>query len=383
MVGKYVEPSATAYKSLSEALMHAWSASPTRASIFNLNWLESQKDSSKAKRLGVHLRSHATPCWCPAASASAASEGKIETRYASRARTADTVPGHLSSVCRSRWSSLRGPRRRSVRTAGQHRDGRRRRASIGHCPDYRVVAMTAARSSGAMPRSTTWAAPCALGGQTCRLDGRARSRGRDLRRGVSVVKERHRHRYEFNNTYLEVGCEEARPGVLRHVSGRTIWSEIIETAQTIRGSSACQFHPGIHVHAVRHGHPLFSGFVQGCGRRNSRLVYAQALAGLGRGELARGTRAGIEVGNDLRPLFLIAGPCVAIESRAACDGYEPGGSRRFHVGRRRAILSTRSSLRQSQPDRRHESFRAAVGIADGGTWRFCPTSNSREIRRAP
>ena len=58
-----------------------------------------------------------------------------------------------------------------------------------------------------------------LGAQDCRLQAGTRAReiyGRD------VIRERHRHRYEFNNRYLDA-IPRGRDGVLR-VSPLTVWS---------------------------------------------------------------------------------------------------------------------------------------------------------------
>ena len=58
-----------------------------------------------------------------------------------------------------------------------------------------------------------------LGGQECRLV--ENSRARQLY-GKEVIVERHRHRYEFNNQYLEIlesGIENRRPLDGREIGG--------------------------------------------------------------------------------------------------------------------------------------------------------------------
>ena len=51
----------------------------------------------------------------------------------------------------------------------------------------------------ALRRARIWAAPCASGAQEVKLA--AGSIARELY-GADVIRERHRHRYEFNNNYL-------------------------------------------------------------------------------------------------------------------------------------------------------------------------------------
>jgi len=93
-----------------------------------------------------------------------------------------------------------------------------------------------------------------LGGQECRL-----SRDTLARRtyGRDVIVERHRHRYEFNNAYLEI-LEKA--GLV--FSGWSVdgLAEMIELPAH-PWFLACQFHPEFTSNP-RDGHPLFTGFIQ-------------------------------------------------------------------------------------------------------------------------
>ena len=74
--------------------------------------------------------------------------------------------------------------------------------------------------------------------------------------GSENVMERHRHRYEFNNNYLE---DMAQAGLV--FSGRSADGlvEIVELPDH-PWFLACQFHPEF-TSTPRDGHPLFSGFV--------------------------------------------------------------------------------------------------------------------------
>jgi len=94
-----------------------------------------------------------------------------------------------------------------------------------------------------------------LGAQRCQLQPRTLSRklyGRD------EVLERHRHRYEFNNTYRDVLTGHGM--VLAGLSGDGTLVEMIELPDH-PWFVACQFHPEF-TSTPREGHPLFTGFVR-------------------------------------------------------------------------------------------------------------------------
>jgi CTP synthase len=74
--------------------------------------------------------------------------------------------------------------------------------------------------------------------------------------GSDSISERHRHRYEFNNRYLERFAEAGLS-----ISGFSV-DGLVETVE-LPGHPwfiACQFHPEFTSNP-RDGHPLFVGFV--------------------------------------------------------------------------------------------------------------------------
>jgi CTP synthase len=73
-----------------------------------------------------------------------------------------------------------------------------------------------------------------------------------------VITERHRHRYEFNNNYIEA-LEQA--GLT--FSGKSMDGRLVEFIEIVDHPwfLACQFHPEF-TSTPRKGHPLFSGFVE-------------------------------------------------------------------------------------------------------------------------
>jgi len=94
-----------------------------------------------------------------------------------------------------------------------------------------------------------------LGGQECRLE--PDSKVRELY-GEEVIVERHRHRYEFNNSYLDRIVTAGMKIAGRSIDGRLM--EIVEITDH-PWFIACQFHPEF-TSRPRYGHPLFSGFIE-------------------------------------------------------------------------------------------------------------------------
>jgi CTP synthase len=94
-----------------------------------------------------------------------------------------------------------------------------------------------------------------LGGQECRL--KPGTKARELY-AAEVIRERHRHRYEFNNFYRQ-RFEEL--GLV--ISGRSIDDLLVEMVEYKDHPwfVACQFHPEF-TSTPRDGHPLFYGFIQ-------------------------------------------------------------------------------------------------------------------------
>ncbi|MEP7313494.1 MAG: CTP synthase [Pseudomonadota bacterium] len=90
--------------------------------------------------------------------------------------------------------------------------------------------------------------------------------------GADMIRERHRHRYEFNNNYLE----RFRLAGLRFSGfSRDGLVEIVEVPDH-PWFVATQFHPEFTSNP-RDGHPLFTGFVRAA--RNARAAQLPAAAG--------------------------------------------------------------------------------------------------------
>ena len=76
----------------------------------------------------------------------------------------------------------------------------------------------------------------------------------------TLIKERHRHRYEFNNQYLDEYNENGM-----HCVGINPSSSLVEIVEipTLRWYIGTQFHPE-YSSTVLHPHPLFMSFVKAC-----------------------------------------------------------------------------------------------------------------------
>lgn len=86
--------------------------------------------------------------------------------------------------------------------------------------------------------------------------------------GKDVITERHRHRYEFNNQYLE---PLQKAGL--KISGKSIDGRLVEVIEIPSHPwfLACQFHPEFKS-TPRDGHPLFTGFVLAANESRKRGV---------------------------------------------------------------------------------------------------------------
>jgi CTP synthase len=94
-----------------------------------------------------------------------------------------------------------------------------------------------------------------LGAQECSL--RADTRALEMY-GKPQIRERHRHRFEFNNTYLEQ--LQAKGLVFAGFSNEGLVEMVELPISQHPWFLACQFHPEF-LSTPREGHPLFTGFV--------------------------------------------------------------------------------------------------------------------------
>jgi len=104
-----------------------------------------------------------------------------------------------------------------------------------------------------------------LGAQECKLSGNSLT---SSLYGKNIIQERHRHRYEVNNNYLE----EIESGGL-NVVGTSKEKNLVEVVEITDHPwfVGCQFHPEFTSNPID-GHPLFKGFISAANhRRQARL----------------------------------------------------------------------------------------------------------------
>jgi CTP synthase len=91
--------------------------------------------------------------------------------------------------------------------------------------------------------------------------------------GRDTIMERHRHRYEFNNRYLE---RLSKAGMKFSGFSSDGLVEMIELASH-PWFIACQFHPEF-TSTPRDGHPLFAGFIRAARQYRASQLPAAASA---------------------------------------------------------------------------------------------------------
>ncbi len=241
MVGKYTDLT-EAYKSLSEALVHAGVHTRNRVNIVYV-------DAEQIEAEGTLCLEGVDAVLVPGGFGERGVEGKIAAAGFARERN---VP--YLGICLGMQVAVIEFARNAAGLAGAQ--------SSEFDPDtpYPVIALITewltqdgrleTRSEGSDLGGTM-----RLGGQQCRLE--PGSLARSLY-GKPVIVERHRHRYELNNQYLDV----LRDAGLR-ISGWSIDSQLVEIVEYPghRWFVACQFHPEF-TSTPRDGHPLFAGFVR-------------------------------------------------------------------------------------------------------------------------
>jgi len=240
MVGKYVNHT-DAYKSLTEALMHAGIPTRTRVQIRCV-------DSEEVEDKGLAALQGVDAILVPGGFGERGIEGKIA---AVRHARENDIP--YLGICLGMQVAVIEFARNVARLEGAHST-----EFLRNTP-HPVIALIkewqdASGSFEYRDAGSDLGGSMRLGGQKCQL--LADSLCRQLY-GKDVITERHRHRYEFNNHYTQ-SLESAG----MRVAGKSLDGRLVEVIE-IPGHPwflACQFHPEF-TSTPRSGHPLFTGFV--------------------------------------------------------------------------------------------------------------------------
>jgi CTP synthase len=240
MVGKYVQIR-DSYISLNEALMHAGLKTRTRVKVHYI-------ESTDIEKEGVDCLSGMDAVLVPGGFGERGIEGKIQAlRYARE----HGVP--YLGICLGMQLAIIEYGRHVLQLADAHSTEFNRASSH---PVIALITEWQDRSHGIQQRDegSQLGGTMRLGAQEVVLH--AGTLARELY-GREVIAERHRHRFEFNNNYLEA---YQRAGMKFSGFSRDGLVEIIE----LPGHPwfvATQFHPEF-TSTPRDGHPLFTGFVR-------------------------------------------------------------------------------------------------------------------------
>jgi CTP synthase len=241
MVGKYMHLT-EAYKSLTEALVHAGIHTLTKVKIIYV-------DSEDIESSGTGCLDEVDAILVPGGFGDRGVEGKIAAvKYARE----NGVP--YLGICLGMQVAVIEYARNVAGLEGAHSTEFDKQA------EHPVIALitewlNADGETETRSEKSDLGGTMRLGAQECCLV--ADSHAHELY-GEAVIKERHRHRYEFNNKYLE-HLEQAGLKFCGHsVDGRLM--EMIEIPEH-PWFIASQFHPEF-TSTPRDGHPLFTGFVK-------------------------------------------------------------------------------------------------------------------------
>jgi CTP synthase len=254
MVGKYVQMR-DSYISLNEALTHAGIKTRTRV---NVHYIESTDIEAR----GTACLDGMDAVLVPGGFGERGIEGKIQAvRYAREKR----IP--YLGICLGMQVAVIEYARHKLGLAGAHS------TEFDRATPYPVIAMITEwqdQALGAQQRSekSDLGGTMRLGAQEVELGAGTAARALY---GADVIRERHRHRYEFNNNYLG---QFERSGLTFSGFSRDGLVEIVELADH-PWFIATQFHPEF-TSTPRDGHPLFSAFVKAA--RISRAAQLPAAA---------------------------------------------------------------------------------------------------------
>ena len=255
MVGKYTDLT-EAYKSLSEALAHAGVHTATRVDIQYI-------DAEEIERDGTDCLANMDAVLVPGGFGERGIEGKIAAaRYAREHR----IP--YLGICLGMQVAVIDYARHVAKLEGAHSTEFQRDTAhpvIALITEWRTddgrreIRDSKADMGGTMR----------LGGQNCRLEPGSLARAIY---GRHQIRERHRHRYEFNNHY----CDSLKDAGLRF-SGWSLDSKLVEIIEIPDHPwfVGCQFHPEF-TSTPRDGHPLFRGFINAALARHRQIALAQS-----------------------------------------------------------------------------------------------------------
>jgi CTP synthase len=251
MVGKYINLT-EAYKSLSEALLHAGINTKTKVNIHYF-------DSEEIEEKGVGCLSEMSAILVPGGFGNRGVEGKIAAvKYARE----NKVP--YLGICLGMQVAVIEYARNVANMGGANS------TEFDQFSPYPVIGLITEwqdedGSTQTRDKGSDLGGTMRLGGQECALIGNSKSR--EIY-GKEVITERHRHRYEVNNNLID-----KIEGAGLVISGRSIDGSLVEMVEVSDHPwfVACQFHPEF-TSSPRDGHPLFESFVRAASTAHNLIL---------------------------------------------------------------------------------------------------------------
>jgi CTP synthase len=240
MVGKYMEL-LDAYKSLIEAIDHAGIKNRTKVNIQYI-------DSEIIERDGCSILEGKDAILVPGGFGNRGVEGKIRTVQYARE---NKIP--YLGICLGMQSAVIEFARNVCGLEDAHS------TEFSTTTENPVVGLitewtTAEGDTEQRTEDSDLGGTMRLGGQECRLEEGSLSAAAY---GAETIVERHRHRFEVNNNYIET----LEKNGLR-IAGRSMDGNLVEVVEVVDHPwfVACQFHPEF-TSTPRDGHGLFEAFV--------------------------------------------------------------------------------------------------------------------------
>ena len=251
MVGKYMNLT-EAYKSLSEALLHAGINTKTKVNIHYF-------DSEEIEKTGAGCLSEMSAILVPGGFGNRGVEGKIAAvKYARE----NKVP--YLGICLGMQVAVIEYARNVANMGGANS------TEFDPSSPYPVIGLITEwqdedGSTQMRDKDSDLGGTMRLGGQECALTSSSKSR--EIY-GKEVITERHRHRYEVNNNLIDK-IEDAG----MRISGRSMDGSLVEMVEISDHPwfVACQFHPEF-TSSPRDGHPLFESFVRAASEAHNLIL---------------------------------------------------------------------------------------------------------------
>ena len=252
MVGKYIDLK-DAYKSLNEALVHGGIQHKLK---ININYVDSE--IIEPKNVGKVLQG-VDAILVPGGFGNRGIEGMITTVEFARERK---IP--YLGICLGMQVAVIEYARNVLKLSGAHSsefDNKTSHPVIGLISEW----MDSKGEIEKRDENSDLGGTMRLGSQECLLSGNSLT---SSLYGKNVIQERHRHRYEVNNNYLEQ-MESAGLNIV----GKSRDKNLVEVVEINEHPwfIGCQFHPEFTSNPID-GHPLFKGFIDAANKqKQSRL----------------------------------------------------------------------------------------------------------------